>query len=210
MRPIANVRRGAIKSLTLTDPSLEIRAAILNGDIDKALKRTRAHYPQVLQDNSQIYFRLRCRKFVEMIRQSAEIRDEPPSKQNKSVNGSATANAGDDIEADMDLDDQMNGEDDWDKVDTKDPDIGGKRHDLVQEIVRYGQELKNEFRNDKSKMVHDTFTDIWSFYAYEDPRKATVAHLLHRAGRIPVAEELNSAILGNDCLLPSHVPSSVY
>ncbi|KAL8832709.1 MAG: hypothetical protein Q9191_000110 [Dirinaria sp. TL-2023a] len=173
----------------------QIRAAILGGDIDKALKRTRAYYPQVLQDNSQIYFRLRCRKFVEMIRQSAEIGNDPPGKRGKTANGRATALADDDFEADMDLDDQMDGDDEWDEMGTKEADLAGKRHDLLQETLRYGQELGNEFKGDKSKMVHDTFKDIWSFYAYEDPTKSPVAHLLDRAGRVPVAEELNSAIL---------------
>lgn len=173
----------------------QIRASILGGDIDKALKRTRAYYPQVLQDNSQIYFRLRCRKFVEMIRQSAEIGNDPPGKRGKTANGRATALAADDFEADMDLDDQMDGDDEWDEMGTKDADLAGKRHDLLQETLRYGQELGNEFKGDKSKMVHDTFKDIWSFYAYEDPTKSPVAHLLDRAGRVPVAEELNSAIL---------------
>lgn len=173
----------------------QIRVAILNGDIDKALKRTRAYYPQVLQDNSQIYFRLRCRKFVEMIRQSAEIGDDPPGKRGKFVNGRATAIADDDFEADMDLDDQMDGDDDWDEMETKNADLAGKRHDLLQDTLRYGQELDNEFKGDKSKMVHDTLKDIFSFYAYEDPTKSPVAYLLDRARRVPVAEELNSAIL---------------
>ena len=181
----------------MTDPGTEIRAAILNGDIDKALKRTRAYYPQVLQDNSQIYFRLRCRKFVEMIRQGAEIGDDPAGKRAKSVNGRATTIADDDLETDMDLDDQMDGDDDWDEMETKNADLAGKRHDLLQDTVRYGQELRNEFNGDKSKMVQDTLQDIWSFYAYPDPTKSPIAHLLDRAGRVPVAEELNSAILGN-------------
>ena len=46
----------------------EIRAAILEGDMDTALKRTQVCYPDVLRENPRIYFRLRCRKFVEMMR----------------------------------------------------------------------------------------------------------------------------------------------
>jgi hypothetical protein len=41
----------------------KIRRAILEGDIDKALKYTHTFYPLVLQDkrNEDIYFQLRCR-----------------------------------------------------------------------------------------------------------------------------------------------------
>ncbi|ORY16556.1 Ran-binding protein-like protein [Clohesyomyces aquaticus] len=50
-----------------------IRAAILDGDIDKALKHTQAYYPSVLHNNENIYFKLRCRKFIEMIRRCNEL-----------------------------------------------------------------------------------------------------------------------------------------
>ena len=51
----------------------EIRASILDGDIDKALKLTGAYYPSVLRENENIYFKLRCHKFVEMIRGCIEL-----------------------------------------------------------------------------------------------------------------------------------------
>ena len=170
--------------------------AILDGDIDKALKRTRAFYKQVLQDNSQIYFKLRCRKFVEMIRQSAELLEGPIAKRVKSVNGHSAPATDDELDPDMELDDQLNGGDDWDKMETEEADNSLKYQDLLQDTLRYGQELQHEFKDDRSKVVKDTFKDIWSFYAYEDPRKSPVAHLLDPLGRVPVAEELNSAILG--------------
>lgn len=52
----------------------KIRAAILIGDIDKALKYIAAYYPRLFEpeENQDIYFRLRCRKFIEMIRQYTE------------------------------------------------------------------------------------------------------------------------------------------
>ncbi|KAL8797024.1 MAG: hypothetical protein Q9195_000795 [Heterodermia aff. obscurata] len=174
----------------------QIRTAILDGDIDKALKRTRAYYPQVLADNSPIYFRLRCRKFVEMFRQGAELLEGPSSKRAKSANGHSAMNTNDDLDPDMELDEQLNGSDDWDKMETEEADNGLKYQDLLQDSLQYGQELKDEFKDDRRQVVRDTFMDIWSFYAYADPRKSPVAHLLDPQGRVPVAEELNSAILG--------------
>jgi len=52
-----------------------IRAAILEGDIDKAIKLTTVFYPHVLEENESIRFQLRCRKFVEMMRVCAECED---------------------------------------------------------------------------------------------------------------------------------------
>ena len=175
---------------------LDIRTAILEGDIDKALKRTRAYYPQVLQDNTQVYFKLRCRKFLEMIRRSAELLEGPSSKGVKSANGHSTTMTDDDVDPNMELDDQLNCNDEWERMDTEGSDNGLKYQDLLQDTLRYGQELRHEFKEDRSRLVRDTLRDIWSFYAYEDPRKSPIAHLLDPQGRVPVAEELNSAILG--------------
>lgn len=119
------------------------------------------------------------------------------------MNGQATVGTEDDSEPDMELDDQLNGSEDWDKMETEEADTSAKYQDLLQDTVRYGQELHNEFKDDSSKIVKETFKDIWSFYAYENPRKSPVAHLLDRNGRVPVAEELNSAILGSHELRPS-------
>lgn len=53
----------------------KIRKSILDGDIDKALKFTNCFYPHVLEDdrNKDIHFRLRCRKFIEMMRRYTEL-----------------------------------------------------------------------------------------------------------------------------------------
>ena len=173
-----------------------IRAAILDGDIDRALKLSNVYYPHVLDDNRPIYFRLRCRKFVEMIRQGTEILDGSTSKQPKSMNGHSIAASDDDFEPEMDIDEQMNSADDWDKMETEEIDSGLKYQGLIDLTLSYGRELKHEFRNDHSKSVENAFRDIFSMFAYEDPRKSPTAHLLDQAGRVPVAEELNSAILG--------------
>lgn len=187
---------GSSKVIPFADCSLEIRAAILDGDIDKALKRTNAFYPHVLQANSKIYFRLRCTKFVEMIRKGAEILDDPSEKKSKSVNGNSAAISDDDFEPEMDLDDQSNGVDDWDKMETEEADNGLTYQDHISDTVRYGRELRYEFKDDRNKYVEDAFKDIFAMFAYRDPRKSPTSYLLDQGGRVPVAEELNSAILG--------------
>ncbi|KAL8692549.1 MAG: hypothetical protein Q9218_002442 [Villophora microphyllina] len=171
----------------------KIRAAIMDGDIDKALKRTNAYYPKVLRDHSHVYFRLRCQKFVEMIRQTAEILEASPTKSAKSSNGHGSA----DIDTDhleMDVDDQKNETEDWDQMEMEEADTSVKYGELLEDTVRYGQVLKQEFKDDPN--TDDAFNEIFALFLYEDPRKSPQAHLLDRAGRLPVAEELNSAILG--------------
>lgn len=69
--------------LKMFDPSQDvhainrqkIRSAILDGDIDKALKYILTYYPHVLEraENRDIYFKLRCRKFIEMMRRSNDL-----------------------------------------------------------------------------------------------------------------------------------------
>ena len=131
-----------------------------------------------------------------MIRQSTELLDGSLSKQTKFTNGHSTAISDDDFEPEMDVDEQTNSADEWDKMETEEVDSGLKYQGLLDMTLSYGRELKYEFRNDRSKHIEDAFRDIFSMFAYEDPRKSPTAHLLDKAGRVPVAEELNSAILG--------------
>lgn len=122
--------------------------------------------------------------------------DDSAERKIKLMNAHATAVSDDDFEPEMDLDDQSTSVDDWDKMETEEADNGLKYQDLIDETVRYGQELRFEFREDRSKHIEDSFKDIFSMFAYPDPRKSPTSHLLDPSGRVPVAEELNSAILG--------------
>lgn len=131
------------------------------------------------------------------------------SKQSKSTatNGHSTAVSDDGFEPDMDLDEpvtskngSLHNNDDWDRMDTEEA-VGGdnwglKYQTLLEVIIRYGQELKHEFKDDSSKHVTDTFTDIFSMFSYPDPKKSPHGRLLESEQRVPVAEGLNSAILG--------------
>ncbi|CAO1605534.1 hypothetical protein XANCAGTX0491_009050 [Xanthoria calcicola] len=170
----------------------QIRAAIMDGDIDKAIKRTHAYYPQVLRDQSQVYFRLRCQKFVEMIRQTAELLEPPPAQAAKPLNGHGEGHM-DAGQTEMEVDDPKNEVEEWDKMEMEEADISVKYTELLEETIQYGQELKQEFQDDSSREA--AFKEIFSLFMYEDARKSPQAHLLDRASRVPVAEELNSAIL---------------
>lgn len=148
------------------------------------------------------------------MRQSTNFLDNSTSKQSKptTTNGHSAAVSDDGFEPDMDLDEPVTtregghqNNDDWDKMDTEEA-VGGdnwglKYQTLLEVIIRYGQELKHEFKDDRSKHVTDTFTDIFSMFSYPDPRKSPQGKLLESEQRVPVAEGLNSAILGKVTLL---------
>ncbi|KAG8158624.1 hypothetical protein KVR01_011746 [Diaporthe batatas] len=163
-----------------------IRRAILEGDIDKALDRTKASYPQVLEVNEHVHFRLRCRKFIEMIRREAETNlvGAGGPKGTAHISGKNGHRQPPAVE-DMELDEEM-----------EDMDGAHDQQDLTEDALRYGQTLQHEYRDDDRTEVHQALNEIFSLMAYENPLKEPkVAHLLDRKGRVAVAEELNSAIL---------------
>ncbi|KAI0134757.1 SPRY domain-containing protein [Xylariales sp. AK1849] len=165
-----------------------IRRAILEGDIDKALKFTKLDYPHVLKENEQVYFRLRCRKFIEMVRKSGEL--------NYHQNGSSKKSNGLSVEDhpnEMDLDENSFS----DKMETEDGLDSSTGHDAVTtEMIMYGMQLQEDFKGDSRKDIKKTLDEVFSLLAYSNPLEVKeVAHLLDRRGRVAVAEELNSAIL---------------
>lgn len=176
-----------------------IRAAILDGDIDKALKHTTAYYPSVLRDNENIYFKLRCRKFIEMIRKCNELQSGFQQKSAKVTNGHMSSDYDDGVfDHQMELDDSVpdSGTSDWEKMDMEDVDVNTRYSTLLQETILYGQELRSEFNNDPRREVKKALEDTFALIAYPDARESSVGSLLEVRRRVPVAEELNSAILG--------------
>ncbi|KAG5923011.1 hypothetical protein E4U42_005077 [Claviceps africana] len=174
-----------------------IRRAILDGEIDRALKLTNAYYPQVFRDNVEVHFKLRCRKFIELVRMAAQLRaDEDPKRSNGNVCGAVG------ISQDMDLDGH-GGADDmaWnEKMDTEaveEPDSDTMMK-LEQEMLEYGQTLGAEYPSDACPEFSKTLAEIWALVAYANPlNEPKVSHLLDCKGRVAVAEELNSAILSS-------------
>ncbi|KAH8692395.1 CTLH/CRA C-terminal to lish motif domain-containing protein [Talaromyces proteolyticus] len=173
--------------------SVEIRAAILEGDIDKALKHTNAYFSEVLQDNPHILFKLRCRKFLEMMCRCSDL-SSTALKRGKSSNGVAYNNEL--FEQDMELDDHMHdGYSDADGMDTEEIDSTLKFQELLTEAVQYGQQLRMDYPSDGHGGDKQYLDDIFSLMAYSDPRSSVHGHYLDASGRVSVADELNSAIL---------------
>lgn len=209
----------------------QIRAAILEGDIDRALKKTKAYYPSVLQDHENIFFKLKCRKYIEMIRRLSDLyvlqnapSSSPAKKPGSNGHHHASDEFGDVFSHQMELDDQLqlsvassNGHSGGGAADRMDTDLrpganipwnnksGGlamvdasplSYNELVQETLAYGQELNQLFKDDPRREVKKALEDTFSLIAYANPRDSPFAGLLEERERGPVAEELNSAILG--------------
>ena len=159
------------------------------------MKHTNAYYPQVLERNPPIVFRLKCRKFVELIRKCSDTQTLPADRAAKSSNGHSHASDTEVFEQDMDLDEQMNEGDQWDEMDTEDAENNRRYEQLLQEAMMYGQVLVQEYR-DESREYKRTLEQVFSLIAYPDAKSSVHGHLLDPKGRVAVAEELNSAILG--------------
>jgi hypothetical protein len=185
--------------ITETHHHLGIRTAVLDGDVEKALKYTNAYYPHVLKDNEHVYFRLKCRRFIEMIRQGAEMQNSSSSATNgtKKSNGHSGDWYDDIISQEMELDDHQSQANNWDRMDTEEAlesHVDYQR--LVDETLKYGQDLQAEFKDDPRREVTKALYEAFALMAYPDPLSVkAVAHLLDPSGRVAVAEELNSAIL---------------
>ena len=140
-----------------------------------------------------MHFRLRCCKFIEMVRKAAEFKNNNHSATNGSNSVIKKSNGRprmDDIPNEMDLDE--NGFSD-DKMETEE---GMDANTLLLDAVQYGKRLQAEFANDYRKEIRKTLESVFSLLAYENPfHIKEVAHLLDKRNRVVVAEELNSAIL---------------
>ncbi|RUP47724.1 CTLH/CRA C-terminal to lish motif domain-containing protein, partial [Jimgerdemannia flammicorona] len=214
----------------------EIRNAILTGDIDAAIALTDALYPGVLEDEDTIHFRLRCRRFVEMMGacgRSERRRQRRVMAAARGRNGNSNGNSnsgkarmGEDEESAegsgedaMEVDDaelksagageargkrrKREGEEEGEELveeegeeeqDESGDGLGGMQG-LMREAMMYGQQLQEDYRNDERPEVQKALVETFSLLAYSNPAQSPVAHLLDPAGREPVAEALNSAIL---------------
>ncbi|KAM4057614.1 SPRY domain-containing protein [Hirsutella rhossiliensis] len=188
--PSAEVEGINIKDEEDANNRQRIRRSILEGDIDRALKYTNAYYPQVLQDHEDVFFKLRCRKFIEMVRKAAQMR---------AANDPRRSNGHGPASHEMDVD--LNGAENVAWGESMDMDGSEQQTELMrleQSMLEYGQVLEAQYANDSRKEVSNALGEIWALVAYSNPLKEPqVSHLLDRKGRAVVAEELNSAILSS-------------
>lgn len=168
-----------------------IRTAILQGDVDLALELTEIFYPNVLKDNELLFFRLRRRKLVEMIREVAETVHDDNAGQKNGYNG----NTRNDFDHDMDIDEPATSYEGMDVEDYQSQSKTSQVKNALEAAVQYGQQLRIDFQSDGRPEIKKPLEEAFSLLAYTDPKSSVLAHLLDEEGRIADGEELNSAIL---------------
>jgi Ran-binding protein 9/10 len=188
--------------------------SVISGDLDTALTDTRVHYPSVLDaEEGLMLFKLRCRKFVELILEASELK----KKMKSQVQDEELIEDMDGIYEDgmsMDIDDDgvsMNSFGSTSMGLTR----GGKGASLptgdgmwpgstasqyetaLNQAIAYGQILSNDYKADTRPQVKDIFKRTFAIVAWEDPMTAggVVTQVVGHEARVALATELNQAIL---------------
>lgn len=177
------------------------------------------------EENKDTYFKLRCRKFIEMMRRCTELSAAPSSplsfsklREGKQTASSVGRSEGDDgvplgrldsdgldhhMELDGHGDPQSTSAEDADNDDDGMTDSTDSqkwtmmRHsELLNAAIAYGSGLQVEFSSDTRPEVKKALNDTFALIAYVDARDSVLGELMEGKGRVEIAEEVNGAILG--------------
>jgi hypothetical protein len=130
-----------------------------------------------------------------------------------SKRSTASSGPNEDYDFEMELDEQLSlrplgwsGNTEGDHMDTEDEtdpdDVKARWKQLTDETIQYGMFLKQLYALDQRREVKKALEDTFALIAYDNGNvESSLAPLLDKAGRGPIAEELNSAILGKFVLL---------
>lgn len=202
-------------SKTFFEQDIERRTGVVHsviaGDIDTALQETRRLYPSVLEaDAGLMLFKLRCRKFVELILEAAEMKRQ---MQAPKVDADIVE------EDNMDVDDEhpgspfrANGSTSMSlpmRAGARRPAASPSRHTeasraataqyehALHEAITYGQSLQADYKSDSRPEVRSIFKRTFGIVAWHNPLEAggQAAEVAGQDARVELANELNQAIL---------------
>ncbi|KAJ3997898.1 SPRY-domain-containing protein [Lentinula boryana] len=205
-------------STSAFEADIETRTRIVNcviaGDIDATLTETKKHYPGALEaEEGLLFVKLRCRKFVELVLESAEL-----EKKMKAVIAKEEASAPemDGFEEDrmgMDVDDDVtfsgsvitNGSNGTvgssSEIPSRPPSaraLSISQYDAaLNSALAYGQTLNHDFKITHNPEIKQIFTRTFTILAASDPLSAggAIAEVAGHDARVQLANELNEAIL---------------
>ncbi|CAO0797610.1 unnamed protein product [Mucor circinelloides] len=179
----------------------EIRKAIFDGDIDHVFKLCDEFYPNVLENNPMILFKLKCRKFIEMIKQAHKQVDQVP---HDAMNHDATLSE----EEAQSLQISESTPSIPIKRTTRSSLLNSQHKNKKQKIARedlslfvdglaYGVNLKKAYAAEakSNKAIAAELESASSILAYTDLTHPKVAPLFETRRIETVASQLNSAIL---------------
>ncbi|EKM83665.1 hypothetical protein AGABI1DRAFT_31694 [Agaricus bisporus var. burnettii JB137-S8] len=204
---------------------IERRTAIVNsimkGDIDTTLEEIRRYYPTVLEaDDGLVLFKLRCRKLVELILETNEIKR--GINNGKEREESSTGVSGSNIDRQLLDDDGMNMDVDDDALDfapsiqplhqskspsLRSPSVEGRSTSrpattaefeaALTAAIEYGQNFNNDYKLEKRPELRQMFEQASSVIAWNNPFEAGggAADVAGQEARVVLANEVNEAIL---------------
>ncbi|KAK0465641.1 concanavalin A-like lectin/glucanase domain-containing protein, partial [Armillaria novae-zelandiae] len=188
--------------------------SVMFGDVDAALSETQKCHPSVLEaEEGLMMFKLRCRKFVELILEAGEMKKvmKPKSHVHPDVNDSDSEMVdGMDLEYDMsmDIDDGFgNG------VSISAAQKSRARYDKsLSDAIAYGQSLQADYKADQRPEVKGIFKKTFGILAWDNPLEAggSAAEVVGIESRIALANELNQAILKSQGRPPHPALETLY
>lgn len=185
--------------------------AVIRGDIDLAISETEKYHPSVLKaEEGLMLFKLRCRKFVELILQTAAMKRELDAmEERREMHASHSYADGEGFEEsmDMDIDDDQIRETPV-QVEPMSKGAGKRRAEsglvsaaqyeaALNAAIEYGKALRTDYKADTRPGVQQLLTQTFSIIAFHDPlgQRGEIANFVSADVRTQLAGELNQAIL---------------
>lgn len=202
--------------------------SVLAGNIDSAIEGVQTYYPSVLEaDDRLILFKLRCRKFVELILETAEMKKKIKAmktadiERRKDIDPVQSTWVEEDMDIDVDDSSMMSmsptksyGHLHDSYVGLGDPSvsaISSQYESALNAALLYGQALSHDYQSDTRPECQELFKKTFGIVAWEDPLEAggAVAEFVGHDARVALAHELNQAILSgaflaSDILSPTN------
>ena len=194
---------------------LRIQQLVLSGRIGEAIHLTNRLYPNVLKDNPNLLFALKCRQFVEwisgnesdrgVVSATAAMASYSPNSSTNGVTNDCNGNAND-VQMDVDFNENTN---DTNNDYSEDQIVCEENEAKITRLLAFGkelhalsQQLKRQFgTNEYNKQL---LQDAFSLLAYSDPWNSPVGWHLNPSEREGVCQQLNNAIVMSDTGGASH------
>ena len=205
---------------SLPEADIELRTNIVklvdDGNIDEAVDLLRDHYPSVLKADQQLVsFKLRLRKFVELILGTTELKKKMKASKEREQQHWKADPPQDSWMADemgMDIDEDVPstmseptlssnstssqyGHDKYMNPQLKE--INAQYEDALNTAILHGQTLWRDFYSDPKPELEALFHKTFGIVAWEDPSAADSdsADIVGQQSRTALAHEVNDAIL---------------
>ncbi|KAF8823911.1 hypothetical protein HHX47_DHR9000448 [Lentinula edodes] len=200
-------------STSVLEADIESRTRIVNsvlsGNIDSALTETKEHYPGALEaDEGLMLVKLRCRRFVELVLESAELEKKMKAMATKEQASAPEMDGLEEGGMGMDVDDDLfsgspvtNGSNGAagasSEIPSRPPSARDQYEAALNSAIAYGQTLDKDFKSTRNPEIKQIFTRAFAIFAVFDPLSAggTIAEVAGHDARVQLANDLNQAIL---------------